>query len=238
VADSSVAITAGTGTNIDTRTAPDGNHRQVVVLGDESLVAVAEVTDPANITGALSGGSQGAALNVNPNAIQKPTFLATLSSVATGALTAATAKPVLTLHHAATATKTVRIRRIVMGAMQTTLLAGSDTVVITRGTAAPTGGGAVTPVPAVPGATAAETTVTSLPTSITAATTVLAQIGAITAATANTGFASFVVYDWQESGETIPLTLRAGSLDAIVINLLSSAAKNYTTSVTVIFTEE
>ena len=37
MADSSVAITAGSGTNIDTRTeSVAGDHRQVVVLGDPS----------------------------------------------------------------------------------------------------------------------------------------------------------------------------------------------------------
>ena len=35
MADSSVAITAGTGTNIDTRTTPAGDHRQVVIVGDK-----------------------------------------------------------------------------------------------------------------------------------------------------------------------------------------------------------
>jgi hypothetical protein len=34
VADTSVAITAGTGTPIDTFTAPNGDHRQVVMVGD------------------------------------------------------------------------------------------------------------------------------------------------------------------------------------------------------------
>lgn len=34
MADSSVAVTAGTGTNIDTYTVPNGDHRQVVMVGD------------------------------------------------------------------------------------------------------------------------------------------------------------------------------------------------------------
>jgi len=34
MADSSIAITAGTGTNIDTYTVPGGDHRQVVIAGD------------------------------------------------------------------------------------------------------------------------------------------------------------------------------------------------------------
>lgn len=40
MADTAVAITAGTGTNIDTRTeATNGNHRQVIVVGDPSTNA-------------------------------------------------------------------------------------------------------------------------------------------------------------------------------------------------------
>lgn len=40
MADTAIAITAGTGTNVDTRTeATNGNHRQVVVLGDPSTNA-------------------------------------------------------------------------------------------------------------------------------------------------------------------------------------------------------
>jgi hypothetical protein len=49
MADSAVAVTAGSGTNIDTRTeGTNGNHRQVVVLGDPATnAAVATVTDGA-----------------------------------------------------------------------------------------------------------------------------------------------------------------------------------------------
>ena len=34
--DSNIPITAGSGTNVDTRTMADGEHRQVVVIGDPS----------------------------------------------------------------------------------------------------------------------------------------------------------------------------------------------------------
>lgn len=45
MADSSVAITAGSGTNIDTQIPSGGDHRQVVVLGSPNTVAnVAEIT--------------------------------------------------------------------------------------------------------------------------------------------------------------------------------------------------
>ena len=49
MADSAVAITAGAGTNIDTRTeATNGQHRQVVVLGDPSLNAGVAPVDATN----------------------------------------------------------------------------------------------------------------------------------------------------------------------------------------------
>lgn len=49
MADSAVAITVGTGTNIDTRTeATNGNHRQVVVLGDPSTNAGVAPVDATN----------------------------------------------------------------------------------------------------------------------------------------------------------------------------------------------
>lgn len=49
MADTAVAITAGTGTNIDTRTeATNGNHRQVVVLGDPSTNAGVAPVDATN----------------------------------------------------------------------------------------------------------------------------------------------------------------------------------------------
>lgn len=71
MADTAIAITAGSGTNIDTRTeSSNGNHRQVIVLGDPaSNTAVAAVkdastapvaTDPALVV-ALSPNGQ----NVN-----------------------------------------------------------------------------------------------------------------------------------------------------------------------------
>lgn len=54
MADSAIAITAGSGTNVDTRTeATNGQHRQVVVIGDPSLNAgVATVKDAS--TGAAA----------------------------------------------------------------------------------------------------------------------------------------------------------------------------------------
>lgn len=236
MADSNIPITAGVGTPVDTRTAPDGDHRQVVVLGDETTAAVAEVIDPAIFTGAVSTGSQGAALNVNPNAIQKATYKVALVPTTTGALTANTAKPILSIEHAASATKTVRIRRVLVAAMQSSAVAGTDEVRLTRGTAASSAGTTVTATPTIPGVVAAEAVCKTLPT-ITAATVLSSVVGSLSSA-ANTGFAALVVYDWQESGETQPITLRAGSLDTFVVNMVSTGAKTYTASCTVTFTEE
>ena len=54
MADTAIAITAGTGTNVDTRTeATNGNHRQVVVLGDPATnagVAPVDVTNGLSVT--------------------------------------------------------------------------------------------------------------------------------------------------------------------------------------------
>lgn len=237
MADSAVPITAGTGTNIDTRTAPDGNHRQVMVIGDETNADIADVTNPANLSGALNTGSQGGALNVNPNAIQKATFLASVGAVQSGALVANTRKDMFSIEHAAASTKTARIRRIQVSGLQTTALAGTMQLYLFRGTAATSAGTTFTPAPSVPGATAADTVCKSVPT-LTAATQLIQRTPAIVAATTGTGYADFLLYDWQEVGETIPLTLRAGNLDAYSIAIQSSVAHNITMSVVIIFTEE
>jgi hypothetical protein len=63
MADTAIAITAGTGTNIDTRTeATNGNHRQVVVLGDPATNAGVAPVDATNglsvtLTTALPAGT-------------------------------------------------------------------------------------------------------------------------------------------------------------------------------------
>ena len=61
MADTAVAITAGTGTNIDTRTeATNGNHRQVIVIGDPATNAgVAPVDATGGLTVTLAAASPG-----------------------------------------------------------------------------------------------------------------------------------------------------------------------------------
>lgn len=54
--DSSVAVTEGSGKNIDTRTNAGGDHRQVVVMGDPSVVesvASVQASDPSSATEGL-----------------------------------------------------------------------------------------------------------------------------------------------------------------------------------------
>ncbi len=143
MADSAIPITAGAGTNVDTRTNAAGEHRQVVVLGGDGD-PVCSVTDPAAIPNALNAPPAfGPALNVNSNAISKATYIATVGAtgISTGALTANTRKNVLSLHHAATAVRTVRVRRVFIGGFQTgTAAVGTVYGALFRGTAAPTGG--------------------------------------------------------------------------------------------------
>ncbi len=60
MADTAIAITAGAGTNVDTRTeATNGNHRQVVVIGDPSTNAGVA---PVDVTTGLSVDLKGAGL--------------------------------------------------------------------------------------------------------------------------------------------------------------------------------
>lgn len=67
MADTAIAITAGTGTNVDTRTeATNGNHRQVVVLGDPSTNAGVAAVDATN---GLSVNVTNASLTVGAHAV-------------------------------------------------------------------------------------------------------------------------------------------------------------------------
>jgi len=99
VADTAVAITAGAGTNIDTRTeATNGNHRQVIVIGDPSTnagVAPVDVTKGLAVD-LTATGANGTALNVNVGTSGLPTGAATQTTLAAiqTLLTPATGFPV------------------------------------------------------------------------------------------------------------------------------------------------
>lgn len=192
--------------------------------------AIAVVTLPTGADGQV-------AIPVSINAIQKLTYDAGARGIVTGALTANTAKAVWSIEHAVTAVKTVRIRRIMVHARQTTALAGEFEVQITRGTAASSAGTAVTPGPHRPGDAAAEAVVKTLPTIVTATVVDTIPAGGFGTTTALYS-PPVLIYDWQEGGETKPYILRAGTLDSLVINIVSTVALNLTLAVSVDFTEE
>jgi len=82
VADTAVAITAGTGTNIDTRTeATNGNHRQVVVIGDPATNAgVAPVDVTAGLKVDLGGDND---VTVTSGTITTVSTVTAVTNVAT-----------------------------------------------------------------------------------------------------------------------------------------------------------
>jgi hypothetical protein len=83
MADTAVAITAGAGTNIDTRTeGTNGNHRQVVVLGDPATNAGVAAVDATN---GLSVNVTNASLTVASHAVTNAgTFATQVTSIAAG----------------------------------------------------------------------------------------------------------------------------------------------------------
>lgn len=117
MADTAVAITAGAGTNIDTRTeSTNSNHRQVVVIGDPATNAGVA---PVDVTNGLSVNVTNAALTVSPHAV---TNAGTFVTQENGA--ALTSLQLLD--------DTITAQGTALGTTKTTLLGGSVT------TAAPT----------------------------------------------------------------------------------------------------
>lgn len=92
MADTAVAITAGTGTNIDTRTeGTNGNHRQVIVIGDPDTnagVAPVSATQGLGVNVASGGIASGAIASgaVASGAIASGAFAS--GSIAAGAIAA------------------------------------------------------------------------------------------------------------------------------------------------------
>lgn len=184
-----------------------------------------------------AGGSGQSAIPVYTNAVQMRTYTSACRAVATGALTANTAKPIFAFQKTAAAT-TVKIRRIIVSGYATSALAGQLDFQLNRGTAAGTGTAAtVNGAPRVTGDAATICTMLSLPT-IVAATVVDVIPGFVVPTTTATGFPFTVLHDWQEAGETKPWTLVAGSIDALVINAISAAALNFNLSCHIVYTEE
>lgn len=176
-------------------------------------------------------------LPVTLNDTAKATYAANYTRTSTGALTANTLKQVLSFEHAAGSTKTAKLLRIDISGYATSATAGTVEFQLARGTAASTGGTAVTPQPLTPGDAAADTVVKTLPT-ITAATVVAIESANSVPATANSSIGSLTMAEWDKDSYAKPFTLRAGNLDTLVLSVISTAAITLTLNITAYFTEE
>ena len=208
----------------------------------------AGVTDVSTVVGALQNGptdrGAGNALNVNTNAVQKATYKAVCKPTA-AASTANTFQARVTIHHLAAATKTVRIRRIIVVAQQPATVAYCQAE-LHRITAVPTGTVVSPTVPTATNSVLPTDGRDSVPeavvmTSVTAA----ASAGILSAAfltvlsgTAVVHGGGVLLYDWQESGETKPVTLRAGVLEGIAVGITSNVAISSNLTIEITFTEE
>ncbi len=85
MADTAIAITAGTGTNVDTRTeSTNNNHRQVVVIGDPSTNAGVA---PVDATNGLKVDGSGVTLTVGSHNVTNAGTFAVQASDGGGSLT-------------------------------------------------------------------------------------------------------------------------------------------------------
>lgn len=167
----------------------------------------------------------------------KATYIIPINRLINTALVANTTRQQLSIEHAVSATKTVRIKKIHLGALNTTAVAGDLRVFVDSGTAASSAGTILTAQPTVPAITAAEAVAKTLPTIVAATTKFVAFVGSAVA-TANTPIVGQTVYEWFPGSEETPLTLRAGFLDSLVIGIQSFAANVYHVTGYVIITEE
>lgn len=217
----------------------DGSFRDV----DATNGLPVDITDGTNAITVkptnVSTTQTDTALVVAVRPTPRQTYTAVLNRVATGALTANTAKAVLSIEHSAAATKTIRLRQLIVSGYATTAVAGTVEFNLSRGIAASTAGAAITPTNVAMGAANEATTlVKSLPT-ITAATVVYTQNMTAVPAAANSSIGSSVdFFSNSDQIEQQPFTLPAATLSSYVLNIISTAAINVTLNVTLVFTEE
>jgi hypothetical protein len=238
----SVKLTDGTnvGTVKAASTAPIATDTSVVVTQSPNSpgTKLTDGTLTLTLKALPTGGSGLTAVPVYTNAIQAPTYTSSARAVVTGALVANTAKQIISFEKT-NAAKTVKIRRIIVSGYQSTALAGLLEFQLNRGSAASSGGTAATVNggPRVNGDAATICTLKSLPT-IVAATLVDTIPGFVTPTAVATGFPFTPIFDWQEAGETKPWTLVSGSIDSLVLSVISTAAQNWTLSFHIVYTEE
>lgn len=228
--DGTVALDAGTLAALESITVVDGGGSLSIDDGAGSITVDGTVALDAGTLTALESISA----NTNDTAFQKVSYICG-SAVSTGALSANVAKAVLSLHHAAASTKTVKIRAIDVALVATTNTAGNVTAALNRGTAAPSAGTGQTPAPSLPSDPGADTTVNANPTIVAATPVLVHGFGNLPALGS---IARVRIYEWDSSAEQKPLTLRSGVLDSIVVTLTSSAAQTITPYFTIYFTEE
>jgi hypothetical protein len=156
-----------------------------------------------------------------------------------------TPKQFVTIHHAATATKTVKIRRVDL--IPSNNSAAGDVIIdLVRITSAPaTGNPAVTPSPANPGSAAAEATCLALPTTGGTAGALYGMqhlwLGITGAAPTTNPIPApprDPLYQWNSDGETDEPTIRAGVLEGYAVTLSSQVATTFQCYIIVEFTEE
>jgi len=210
------------------------------VAADKAAVVA---VSPNSLVAVPSGGGGVAALPVKMTAQFPATYVAAGSTVSSGALTANTEVILWSIDHAASATKTVKIHKIVAELTCTTApaAAGTGEVRLYRGTAVGSAGSALTGLPTNPARGAAEASIRTNKPTITAATTVDKRIGWL-AATAGDwrswGSGDDVVYSWNPQSEEEPLTLPAATASSLAIAIIHSSTPTFSYNIKVWFTEE
>lgn len=258
--DSSVAVTPGAGANIDTQTTANGDHRQVMILGDATVdAALASVVDVSTIPGATVESARdpgsGDALNVNINAVQIPTYKFICKPTA-AALVANTVAYRAAFWHTAASTKGIKIRSIEVNVAVSAVAQSLSCEIHFFSGTAPTNTGTTHTSASTPTTTAAlypldrrntaateasgayatsATNQTNTSTTIAPHIAVTGFIAASSTAALHGG--GLKIYDWQEGGPQQPLTLRQGVLDGIMIGFVSSAAPTITPTVEITYTE-
>jgi hypothetical protein len=259
---SNVSQIAGTTTATNTGNASAGTMRVVLATDQPSLTNKLLVTPDANSSINLNqvGGTAiaakaastfgVAAIPVWPNAVQRDTYYVAMNGIAIALTAGGGDKGLLSIEHAGASTKNVRIRRILVSGVVTTASAAVVGVLklnVFTGTAASSGGTTITAAKANQASAAAEAVSKHTPTIVAAGgpdlcTMVIATgAGGLTVGTALGTSTPMVLYDWQENGETVPMTLRSGNLESILISANGSwatTAPTITWGITVIFTEE
>ncbi len=214
----------------------------------------AGVTDVNSISGAgrssLREQTYGSALNVNTNSVQLATYHVNRGPQAgsapanptTPAVVMNQPKILLTGWHAASSTKTVRIRRIRISAV----LGGQVSYIyeVYRTNTAPTGGTTVVSRPSDSSDPASDTSwmyqsTVAIGTQLVDGSLLdQAVLGEPGSMGSGSGHNEIILYDWQENGQTKPLTIRAGVLEGFCITVKTPGLTAPDAIINVTYTEE